>query len=106
MIKIQRILAGSTLLVVFGFMMIVWAGNRPALQRTHALQLRFTFASGDSANVTQTEGSAITVEKDGKKLTITPYMRDRGQVELRNRQRPVRYCGGDLRRDNGHRSVG
>lgn len=83
MIKIQRILAGTTLLVVFGFMMIVWAGNRPAPQRTHALQLRFTFASGDSANVTQFEGGTITVEKDGKKLSITPYLRDHGQVELR-----------------------
>ena len=88
MIKIHRIFAGTTLLVVFG--LIVWANGRPAPQVTpavvdsvRAVQLRFTFASGDSANVTQTEGSAITVEKDGKKLTITPYMRDRGQVELR-----------------------
>jgi hypothetical protein len=48
-----------------------------------AVKLRFTFASGDSANVTQIEGGAIKVEKDGKKLTITPYVRERGQVELR-----------------------
>src|SRR6476661_2944889 len=85
MIKMHRILAGTTLLVVFGFMMIVWANNRPAPQLTHGklVQLRFTFANGDSANVTQFEGAAITVEKDGKKLSITPYLRDRGQVELR-----------------------
>ena len=83
MIKLHRIFAGTTLLVVFGFMMIVWANGRPAPQRTHAVQLRFTFANGDSANVTQFEGAAITVEKDGKKLSITPYLRDGGQVELR-----------------------
>src|SRR4051794_22302402 len=89
MIKIHRLFAGTTLLVVFGFIMIVWA-KVPTPQVTpavtdsaRAVQLRFTFATGDSANVTQTEGSAITVEKDGKKLTITPYLRDRGQVELR-----------------------
>src|SRR6185369_9787193 len=71
-------------------MMVVWANGRPAPTVTpsstdsvRAVQLRFTFASGDSANVTQVEGSAIKVEKDGKKLTITPYMRDHGQVELR-----------------------
>lgn len=83
MFKIHRILAGTTLLVVFGFMMIVWANGRPASQRTHAVQLRFTFATGDSANVTQFDGGTITVEKDGKKLSITPYLRDHGQVELR-----------------------
>jgi len=48
-----------------------------------AVQLRFTFASGDAANVTEVEGGIITVEREGKKLTITPYMRDRGLVELR-----------------------
>ena len=83
MFKIHRILAGTTLLVVFGFMMIVWANGRPAPQRTHAVQLRFTFATGDSANVTEFDGGTITVEKDGKKLSITPYLRDHGQVELR-----------------------
>ena len=90
MIKIHRILAGTTLLVVFGFMMIVWAKGRPTPQLTpasmdsvKAVQLRFTFASGDSANVIQVEGSAITVEREGKKLSITPYLRDQGQVELR-----------------------
>ncbi len=83
MFKIHRILAGTTLLVVLGFMMIVWANGRPVPQRTHAVQLRFTFASGDSANVTQFDGGTITVEKDGKKLSITPYLRDHGQVELR-----------------------
>ncbi len=47
------------------------------------MKLRFTFASGDSANVTEFEGGTISVERDGKKLTITPYLRDHGQVELR-----------------------
>ena len=90
MIKIHRILAGTTLLVVFGFMMIVWAKGRPASQPAHAdldsvkaVQLRFTFATGDAANVTEVEGGTITVEREGKKLTITPYKRDGGQVELR-----------------------
>jgi hypothetical protein len=87
--KVHRIISGTTLLVVFGFMMIVWAHARPASSLTHAatpakaLQLRFTFASGDSANVTEFEGGTITVEREGKKLTITPYARERGQVELR-----------------------
>ena len=89
--KTRRIISGTTLLLaVLGFMMVVWASGRSAPPLTpadtdsvRAVQLRFTFASGDSATVTQVEGSAIKVEKDGKKLTITPYVRDRGQVELR-----------------------
>ena len=90
MIKVHRIITGTTLLAVFGFVMIVWAYGRPASPLTlantdsvRAMQLRFTFASGDSANVTQVEGGTIKVEKDGNKLTITPYLRDHGQVELR-----------------------
>jgi hypothetical protein len=89
-IKVHRIITGTTLLAVLGFMVIVWADGRPAppltqgsMDSVRAVQLRLTFASGDSARVTQVEGTAITVEKDGKKLTITPYVRDRGQVELR-----------------------
>ena len=90
MIKVHRIITGATLLAVCGFMMIVWAHGSPQPQLTvasldsiRAVKLRFTFASGDSANVTQVEGGTIKVERDGKKLTITPYMRDHGQVELR-----------------------
>ncbi len=90
MINVHRIITGTTLLAVFGFMMIVWAYGRPAppvtqasMDSVSAVKLRFTFASGDSANVTQVEGGTIKVERDGKKLTITPYMRDHGQVELR-----------------------
>ncbi|HEY0723625.1 MAG TPA: hypothetical protein VGD41_06550 [Pyrinomonadaceae bacterium] len=90
MIKVHRIITGAALLAVCGFMMIVWAHGSPAppltpasMDSVKAVQLRFTFASGDSANVTQVEGGTIEVEKDGKKLTITPYMRDHGQVELR-----------------------
>ena len=90
MIKVHRIITGATLLAVCGFMMIVWAHGSPQPQLTvasldsmRAVKLRFTFASGDSANVTQVEGGTIKVERDGKKLTITPYVRDHGQVELR-----------------------
>ena len=90
MIKVHRIITGTALLAVCGFMMIVWAHGRPAptlaqasTDSVRAVKLRFTFASGDSANVTQVEGGAITVEREGKKLTITPYLRDHGQVELR-----------------------
>ena len=90
MIKIHRVITGTTLLAVCGFMMIVWAYGRPEPPKTQAsmdsvraVKLRFTFASGDSANVTQIEGDAIKVEKDGKKLTITPYIREHGQIELR-----------------------
>ena len=90
MSKINRVITSVTLLALCGFMMIVWARGRPespltqaSMDSIRAVQLRFTFASGDSANVTQVEGGTIKVEKDGKKLTITPYMRDHGQVELR-----------------------
>ena len=90
MIKFHHILKGTTLLAVVGFLMIVWAYGKPApplaqasKDSVRAVKLRFTFASGDSANVTQVEGAAIKVEKDGKKLTITPYMREHGQIELR-----------------------
>ena len=91
MVKFHRLITGTTLLAVFGFVMIIWAYGRsttPTLTQTSmdsvtAVQLRFTFASGDSANVTEVEGGTIKVERDGKKLTITPYRRDHGQVELR-----------------------
>lgn len=90
MIKVHRIITGVTMLVVCGFMMFVWAHGRPeppltqtSVDSIRAVKLRFTFASGDSANVTEVEGGTIKVERDGKKLTITPYVRDRDQVELR-----------------------
>src|ERR1041384_1331864 len=90
MIKVHRIITGTTLLAVFGFIMIVWAYGRPSPALTQvstdsvrAVQLRFTFASGDSANVTEVEGGTISVERDGKKLTIIPYRSDHGQVEVR-----------------------
>src|SRR5262249_38283905 len=88
-IKVQRIITGTVLLAVFGFMMIVWAHGKPAPPPTggssdsvRGVRLRFTFAGGDSANVTEFEGGTINVEKDGEKLAITPYLRDHGQVEL------------------------
>ena len=90
MIKVHRIITGTTLLAVFGFMVIVWAHGRPeppptqaSMDSVRAVKLHFTFASGDSANVTQVEGGTIKVERDGKKLTIIPYVREHGQVELR-----------------------
>jgi len=101
-IKIHRVITGTTLLALCGFMMIVWAYGRPEPPKTQAstdsiraVKLRFTFASGDSANVTQVEGNAIKVEKDGKKLTITPYIRDHGQIELRVFQ-AVQRQGGEV----------
>ena len=90
MIKVHRIITGTTLLAVCGFMMIVWAHDRPEPPLTQAstdsiraVKLRLTFESGDSANVTEVEGGTIKVEKDGNKLAITPYIREQGKVELR-----------------------
>ncbi|HEU4432789.1 MAG TPA: hypothetical protein VFR51_05290 [Pyrinomonadaceae bacterium] len=88
--KFHRIVTGTILLTVFGFMMFALSYGKPASPLTQAngdsvkaVKLRFTFASGDSANVTELEGGTIKVEKDGEKLAITPYRRDHGQVELR-----------------------
>lgn len=90
MIKVHRIIRGTVLLVVFGLMLIVWAYGTPAsppaqasTDSVRAVKLRLTFAAGDSANVTEVNGGTIKVEKNGEKLTITPYIRDHGQVELR-----------------------
>lgn len=89
-IKIHRIITVTTLLAVCGFMMIVWAHDKPeppltpaSTDSVRAVKLRLTFASGDAANVTQVEGGTIKVEKDGSKLAITPYIREQGKVELR-----------------------
>lgn len=91
MSKIHRIVKGTavTLLVALGFIMIVWAHGRSAPQPVRAetssvkaVQLRITFGS-HWANVTQIEGGAFTIEREGKKLAITPYIREGGNVELR-----------------------
>jgi hypothetical protein len=87
MFKIHRMITGTavTLLVALGFIMIVWAHGRSAPQSTNsvkAVQLRITFGQ-HWANVTAVEGSTFTVERDGKKLAITPYIRNEGKVELR-----------------------
>jgi hypothetical protein len=91
MIKVHRIVkcTTATLLAALGFVMIVWAHDRPAptparadTATVRAVKLRLTFESGDWANVTQMEGGTINIEKDGKKLSITPYFREQGQVEL------------------------
>jgi hypothetical protein len=86
MFKIHRMVIGTavTLLVALGFIMIVWAHGRSAPQApkaVKAVQLRITFGR-HWANVTAVEGTTFTVERDGKKLGITPYIRDSGKVEL------------------------
>jgi hypothetical protein len=88
MIKFHRIVKGTvaTLLLALGFM-IVWAHGNPVLSRQgtdskRLVKLHLTFESGDWANVTEFEGGTITVQKDGKKLAITPFLREQGQVEL------------------------
>jgi hypothetical protein len=87
MIKVHRIVKGTTatLLAALGLVMIVWAhgSSAPPPNSTKLVKLRLTFESGDWANVTELEGGTITVEKNGKKLAITPYIREQGQVELR-----------------------
>ncbi|HJP95200.1 MAG TPA: hypothetical protein VJ875_24830 [Pyrinomonadaceae bacterium] len=94
MFTIRSFIKGTTatLLAVFGLMMIVWAHERSAPPQTRsgkdslrAVKLRLTFGSGHWANVTAVEGGTIKVERDGKKLAITPYITDQssGKVELR-----------------------
>src|ERR1051325_1331485 len=94
MFKVHAIVKGTTatLLVALGVIMIVWTHGRSAPQPVRsetdsvkAVQLRITFEGGHWANVTAIEGSAFTVERDGKKLSINPYIRDESsaKVELR-----------------------
>jgi hypothetical protein len=94
MIKAHPIIKGTaaTLLAVFGLIMIAWGHGRPTpspaqgkTDSVRAVKLRLTFESGHWANVTEVEGGTIKVERDGKKLAITPYIRDQGsgKVELR-----------------------
>ncbi|HYK21421.1 MAG TPA: hypothetical protein VEV42_11850 [Pyrinomonadaceae bacterium] len=87
MINVHRIVKCTTvtLLAALGFVMIVWAHDKPAPipDTVRAVKLRLTFESGDWANVTEVEGGTINIEKNGKKLSIIPYLRDQGQVELR-----------------------
>jgi hypothetical protein len=90
MFRIHRIVKGAavTLVAALSFIMIVWAHGRSAPQQAQgkttavrAVQLRFTF-DGHWANVTEVEGGAFTIERDGKKLTVSPYIREGGNVEL------------------------
>ena len=86
MIKVHRIVTGTILLAAFALVTVVWAHAAPPRTRSdtvRAVKLRLTFAAGDAANVTEFEGGTITIEKDGKKLALTPYLRDHGRVELR-----------------------
>ena len=91
MIKVHPIfkVTTATLVAALGFVMIVWAHGRPAPARRadtdsrRMVRLHLTFASGDWANVTDFEGGMIRIEKDGKKLAISPYIRAQGQIELR-----------------------
>jgi len=105
MFSVHRIAKGTiaTLLAAFGFIMIVWAHERsaPPSMRSgndsvRVVKLRLTFASGHWANVTAVDGGTIKVERDGKKLAITPYIRDQssGKVELRVFQ-AVQHNGGE-----------
>ena len=85
MFKINRMVKAVTLLVALGLIMIVWAHGRSAPPPTNsvkAVQLKITFGQ-HWANVTALEGGTFTVEREGKKLAITPYIRDAGKVELR-----------------------
>jgi hypothetical protein len=90
MIKVHRIVIGTiATLLALGFVMIVWAHGRSApsprgvTDSKKVVKLRLTFESGDWANVTEFEGGTIRIEKNGKKLAISPYIREQGQVELR-----------------------
>ena len=93
MFRIHAIVKGTTatLLAALVVIMIVWAHGRSAPQAASvgtdsvkAVQLRINFEDGHWANVTQIEGVAFTIERDGKKLAITPHIRDEGgAVELR-----------------------
>jgi hypothetical protein len=84
MFKINRMIKAVTLLVALGLVMMVWAHGRSAPQPTNsvkAVQLKITFGQ-HWANVTAVEGGTFTIEREGKKLAITPYIRDAGKVEL------------------------
>lgn len=103
MIKSQPIVKGTaaTLLALLGLIMVVRGhaeyappAARGAADSVRAVRLRLTFGGGHWANVTEIEGGTITVERDGKKLAITPYIRDQGRVELRVFQ-AVRREGGE-----------
>lgn len=94
MIKTHPIIKGTTatLLVLFGLLVIVRASDKgapaPTQSKTETLRvvkLRLTLSDGHWANVTEFEGGTIKIERDGKKLAITPSIRDQnsGQVELR-----------------------
>ena len=91
MFKVHRIVKGTTVALVaaLGVIMVVWAHGRSAPQPVRggadlvkAVQLRFTLDGGHWANVTEVEGGTITVEREGKKLAITPVIRDGGKIEL------------------------
>jgi hypothetical protein len=78
-----------TLVAALGVIMFVWAHGRsapqPAAEGTglvKAVQLRFTLEGGHWANVTEVEGGTITIQREGKKFVITPYIREGGKVEL------------------------
>jgi hypothetical protein len=94
MIKTHPIIKGTaaTLLIALGLIMIVWANDRHApstaqgqTDSVRVVRLRLIFENGHWANVTEVEGGTIKIERDGKKLAITPYIRDQnsGKVELR-----------------------
>lgn len=77
---------------VFGLVAVVWAHDRLApppspteTDSARAVKLRFAFADGHWAEVTEVDGGTIKIEKGGETLAIAPRIRDRssGTVELR-----------------------
>jgi hypothetical protein len=91
MIKTQSIVKGTaaTLLAMSGLIMLAWGHNNPATvpargetDSVRAVKLRLNFEGGHWANVTAAEGGTIKIERDGKKLTIAPYIRDQGNGKV------------------------
>ncbi|MFL6334566.1 MAG: hypothetical protein ACJ754_14730 [Pyrinomonadaceae bacterium] len=94
MFKTHRVVkrTAAALLTVSGLIIIAWGHGRPApvpargaTDSVRAVKLRLTFEGSHWANVTEVEGGTIKVERDGKKLALTPYIRDQksSKVELR-----------------------
>lgn len=92
MIKRSSITRGATaILMGLALMAVVGAENRLALSAesnsdsAKLVTLNFTFADGQWATVSELEGGTIRIEKNGKTLALTPYIRDQGSstVELK-----------------------
>lgn len=90
MIKGRSIARGAiAILMAMGFM-IVWTQNRftPSVESNadsaKLVMLKFTFADGQWARVSQFEGGTIKIEEGANTLAFTPYIRDKDStVELK-----------------------